>query len=260
MSAPATRRAPCPVCDRGPKDTAMSVTSDDRGTVSYCHRCGFTAWEGRERRPDMPPPAPRAAKSDWSARAESIWRRTAALRGTVGETYLLHRGGALPPADSDLRFLPAHGKYPPSLCARITDVVTARPISLHFTRIAPDGRGKAGTEQDKVLLGGHRKKGGVVRLWPDDAVTHGLGVAEGIESTLCAAHAYTPIWSCVDAGNLAALPVIAGIEALSIYADHDPAGLSAARAVGQRWADAGREVDIVIPTRDGADIADVVIA
>ena len=256
MNASGTRRAPCPVCDRGPKDTAMSVTTDDRGTVSYCHRCGYTAWEARERRPDMPPP--RAAKSDWSARAESIWRHTVALHGTVGETYLLHRGCALPPPDSDLRFLAPTDRYPPSLCARVTDVVTARPITLHFTRIAPDGRGKAGTKQDKVLLAGHRKQGGVIRLWSDDAVTHGLGVAEGIESTLCAAHAYTPIWSCVDADNLAALPVLAGLEALSIYADHDPAGLTAARALGQRWADAGREVDIIIPNRDGADIANVV--
>ena len=244
----------------------MSVTTDERGTVEYCHRCGYTRAQNRERprierakiqsaRPDASKPPP---PLEWSDRAEAIWRRTVTLRGTVGEKYLLHRGCALPPPDSDLRFLSAHGKYPPTLCARVTDVLTAKPTTLHFTRLATDGRGKAGTDCDKMLLAGHRKKGGVIRLWSDDAVTHGLGVAEGIETALCAAHAYMPMWSCVDADNLASVSPLPGIEALAIYADHDPKGLCAARALGQRWADAGREVDIIIPTRAGADIANVV--
>ena len=260
-----TRRAPCPRCDRGPKDRALAVTEDERGTVEYCHRCGYTSANNIERpRLERIAPAPRsntpkaAEPLDWSDRAEAIWRRTVTLRGTVGEKYLLHRGCALPPPDSDLRFLSAHGKYPPTLCARVTDVLTAKPTTLHFTRLATDGRGKAGTDCDKMLLAGHRKKGGVIRLWSDDAVTHGLGVAEGIETALCAAHAYMPMWSCVDADNLASVSPLPGIEALAIYADHDPKGLCAARALGQRWADAGREVDIIIPTRAGADIANVV--
>jgi hypothetical protein len=51
MSANATptHRAACPVCDRGPRDKAMKVTTDERGTVAYCHRCGHTECQNHER-------------------------------------------------------------------------------------------------------------------------------------------------------------------------------------------------------------------
>ena len=217
-----TVRRPCPVCDRGARDRALSATTDERGTVSFCHRCGYTHAENFERRPNIVPVRTTSAVPlDWSNRAESIWRRTLPLRGSVGQTYLERRGCMLPPRDSHLRFLAPTNKYPPSLCAAVSDVRTAKPISLHFTRLATDGHGKAGTEQDKLLLAGHRKKGGCIRLWPDEAVTYGLAIGEGIETCLAAAHLFTPVWACVDAGNLAAFPVLAGIDCLTIYADHD---------------------------------------
>ena len=255
-----TTRGPCPVCDRGPKDTALAVTTDEKGTVAYCHRCGFTRAEHLERRPLEPirsAPAKSEQPAEWSATAEGIWRRTQPLGGSLGETYLLYRGCILPPADGDLRFLAPTDRHPPTLCAKITDAVTNAPLSLHFTRLASDGRGKAGGDCDKLLLSGHRKRGGVVRLWPDDCVTYGLGVAEGLESALAAALLFTPIWSTVDAGNMAALSVLAGIESLTIYADNDQAGLKAARECARRWAAAGRDVRIRAPRAEGKDAADV---
>jgi hypothetical protein len=258
-----TTRAPCPVCAKGPKDRALSITTDERGTVSHCFRCGYVKAEHLERRP-LEPIRSTAPKSDapleWSERAESIWRRTKPLRGSLGEVYLRHRGCVLPPQDSDLRFLPASDKYRPTLCAKITDAVTNAPLSLHFTRLAVDGRGKAGAEQDKLLLAGHRKRGGVIRLWSDECVTYGLAVAEGVESALAAAHLHTPVWAAIDASNLAQFPVLPGVDALTIFADHDETGLRAARACARRWADAGREASLVIPTRSGADVADLVTA
>lgn len=256
MTARSTRRAPCPQCDRGPRDTALAITTDERGTVAYCHRCGYVeahhvSRPGRE----LPRAETRPADPE---RLRAIWRRTVPLRGSLGEVYLRHRRCALPPADSDLRFLPGNDRFPPSMCALVTHVVTAEPMTLHFTRLRADGLGKAGTERDKLLLGGYPKAGGVIRLWPDEAVTHGLGIAEGIETALAAAHAYTPVWSCIDAGNLAKFPVLAGIEALVIFADHDAAGTKAARECGQRWADAGREVRLAIPGPRGADVNDLV--
>ncbi len=253
-----TKRTACPVCNRGAKDTALSVTTDERGTVSYCHRCGFTQAENFERRPAfVPVPSSSDKPLDWSERAEAIWRKTQPLRGSVGQTYLEHRGCVLPPRDSHLRFLPASDKYPSSLCAAVTDARSGQPISLHFTRLAADGRGKGGTEQDKLLLAGHRKKGACIRLWPDEAVTYGLALAEGIESALAAAHLATPVWSCIDASNLAAFPVLAGIEALTIFADHDAAGLKAAGECANRWRKAGRQVRALRARLAGADVADL---
>jgi hypothetical protein len=190
----------------------------------------------------------------------AIWARTQPLPGTLGETYLHYRRGVIPPADSDVRYLPPTGDYPPSLCSLVTDAATAKPMTLHFTRLRADGLGKAGTDRDKLLLKGHRKAGGVIRIWPDEAVTHGLGIAEGIESALCAAHLFTPVWATVDAGNMRTMPVLDGIESLVVIADHDLAGLDAARAVARRWRDAGREVRVLCSPTTAHDVADEVAA
>lgn len=253
-----THRAPCPQCDRGPRDTAMSVTTNERGTVYHCFRCGYTASEQTER---LSKPSPRTYRP-WQGLADYLWSQSLRITGTAAETYLNARGCRLPPEDFDIRYLPARGKHPHAMLARVTDAVTAEPISLHFTRLAPNGRGKAGTEQDKLLLGGHRKKGGVIRLWPDEAVTNGLAVAEGIESALCAAYAFTPVWAAIDADNLAWLPVLAGIEALLIVADNDVSGTGqrAARECAERWHAAGCDVRIALSHTVGHDAADEVAA
>src|SRR5690606_13343210 len=127
----------------------------------------------------------------------------------------------------------------------------------HFTRLAADGSGKAGTDCDRILLRGFPKRGGVIRLWPDESVTTGLGIAEGIETALSAAHAFQPVWSVLDAGNLCIFPVLDGIESLTISADNDAAGLKAARACGQRRAvgfpieetNSGAAVRVGFPTK-----------
>ena len=253
-------RLPCPECSRKPSDRTFGVTVAPGHTVAHCFRCGLRgSSHSRDsyvprRTPPAPPPL------EWSDLAEHIWRLTQNIRGTLGETYLQHRGCAMPPRDSHLRYLPPDDQHPPTLCAAVTDAITAKPLSLHRTRLAPDGRGKAGTDADRLLLKGHRKQGGVIRLWPDDAVHGGLAIAEGIETALAAAHVYAPVWAAIDAGNLASFPVLAGIEALTVIADHDDVGQRAAEACAKRWDAAGREVYIVTPTEAGADVADVVMS
>jgi hypothetical protein len=68
------------------------------------------------------------------------------------------------------------------------------------------------------------------------------------------------MWATIDAGNLETLPVIAGVEALLILADHDQAGIKAAQACAQRWYAAGREVRIALSPTAGWDAADEVAA
>src|SRR5690606_23881078 len=104
-----------------------------------------------------------------------------------------------------------------------------------------------------------RKAGGVVRLWPDEAVTTGLAIAEGIESALAAGRVFAPAWATMDAGNLQRLPVLPGIEALTIFADRAESGTGqkAAAACAERWRDAGREVRVLAPVLTGRDMADI---
>ena len=151
---------------------------------------------------------------------------------------------------------PASCLVGPALVALVTHAVTRAPLTLHRTWIRADGS-KAPVNPPRMLLGGHRKAGGVVRLWPDEAVTTGLGAAEGFETALSLAHAHRPVWACIDAGNLAAFPVLDGIECLTIAVDHDGAGIAAARACAARWARAGRDVRLAMPDRHKADLNDV---
>ncbi len=96
-----------------------------------------------------------------------------------------------------------------------------------------------------------------MRLVPDDEITVGLAIAEGIETALAFARVFPTVWACIDAGNLASFPVLDGIESLTICADHDEAGLRAAEVCAPRWYEAHREVRIHVPRDPGRDFADV---
>lgn len=180
----------------------------------------------------------------------------------VAAQYLRARRCCLPPADGDLRWHPnlrhPSGYRGPALVALVSDARTREPMSIHRTWIQANGR-KAEIDSPRLLLSGHAKVGGVIRLWPDESVSAGLGIAEGVETALSLAHAMPPVWSLIDAGNLAAFPVLSGISALTIAADHDPAGRKAATACGERWAAAGAAVRVVLPPQAGHDLNDLVL-
>lgn len=217
--------------------------------------------ERRQRRAvHRPAPSPSPSSLPSPGSLDAILRRAQPLAGTLAERYLHHRGCAVP-RDGDLHYLPPTGRFPwPTLLGTVTDFVTARPVSLHFTALSLDGRAKAPIDHPKRLLAGHRKAGGVVRLTGDAEVTRHLGLAEGIETALAIAAAlagsaaWLPVWAAIDAGNLAELPVLPGIERLTIFADTDASGTGqqAAATLAGRWHRAGREVFIAQPAA-GAD-------
>ena len=182
------------------------------------------------------------------------------IHGTA-RSYLERRHCVIPPEGGDLLCHPNLRHFPsgytgPALVAIVTDALTGEPISLHRTWVKPDGS-KADVDPPRMLLGGHRKQGGVIRLWSDDYLTHGLAIAEGIETALSLAHAYQPVWAAIDAGNLGALPALPGIETLLIARDNDPAGIRGAAECMRRWAIAGREV--LLTTQAQNDMNDVLM-
>jgi hypothetical protein len=197
------------------------------------------------------------------ARAADLWRQARSIEpDTPAGQYLAGRSCVLPPREADLRWLPdlqLFGFAGPAMVGRISDVLDAgRGLGLHLTWLARDGQ--RWRRAERRYLG--RKAGGCVRLWPDEAVTHGLAIAEGVESTLAAAHLFTPAWSTLDAGNLAAFPVLAGVEALTVFADRDKsgAGQRAALECAERWLEGGCEVVTILPDAEGQDVADEVEA
>ncbi|WP_321839699.1 DUF7146 domain-containing protein [Paraburkholderia bannensis] len=259
-------RTPCPECGRGARDKTLGVTivADGSG-VAHCFRCGLVeryrpehgSREARPAKPLIKGKRTSGASDTLTNVGRELWDACGALSG-VAVAYLEARCCRIPPSEGDLRFHPAlkhpTGHVGPALVALVTHAVTGKPMTLHRTWVRPDGR-KADVEPPRLLLGGHRKQGGVIRLWPDECVTYGLAVAEGVETALSLAWGFTPVWACIDAGNLAAFPSLFGIESLVIACDNDAAGRAASRACAVRWADAGAQTCVTRQTAN--DLNDV---
>jgi hypothetical protein len=101
----------------------------------------------------------------------------------------------------------------------------------------------------------------IIRLSRDEDVHEGLFLGEGLETALTAMaiFGYRPVWATGTTAVMKRFPVLAGIEALTIFADrdHNGAGERAAREPATRWREAGREVHIRLPTIFG-DLNDVI--
>ncbi len=191
--------------------------------------------------------------------AAAIWDETVPI-SLAGKAYLAKRDILLDevPEDGGLRW---HASCPwkegvaPCIVSRFTDAVTGEPRGIHRRPI---------TGEKPMSLG--PMAGCVMRLWPDEDVTEGLVIGEGVETTLAAATRIEyrstllrPAWAAGTKGNIAKFPVLAGIEALTILVDNDESGggQGAAAECAQRWLDAGREVIRLIPG-DVGDFNDIV--
>lgn len=192
-------------------------------------------------------------------RALELWEQGLPIAETVAAQYLAMRGTFEPGIDSEvLRFHPScpYGERArhPCMLALLRDIRTNQPRAIHRTALTRDG--------DKIgrrVLG--PKDGAAVKLSPDDAVTMGLTIAEGVETALSGIQlGWRPAWSVGDAAGIAKFPVLPGVEALTILVDNDESGTGQRAAVecSMRWIDAGREVFRVLPERCGEDMNDVV--
>jgi putative DNA primase/helicase len=243
-------RIECPSCGRGGRDKTAGLTIEHDGKgVLHCFRCALVETHHPEhgavrRLPTIKPVSTQAQKhqrlNEWG---RAFWRDCHPLNG-VATQYLRNRHCVIPPEDGHLRYHLAvkhpSGYVGPALVALVTDVLTCEYLSLHRTWITPTA--KADLDTPRLPLANHTLKGGCIRLWPDTAVTYGLGIAEGIETALSLAHGYQPVWATIDAGHMAQFPVMAGIETLVIAQDQDTAGMSAASICARRWAEADKEV------------------
>ncbi|MDE2333977.1 MAG: toprim domain-containing protein [Rhodospirillales bacterium] len=215
-------------------------------------------------KPDATAKVPEALAARKMEAARRLWREGLPIAGTVAESYLVGRGIRLAAWPEALRFHPACGRHSasspdaierhPALLGLMRDAETGEPLGVHRTFLRPDGADRLRDDGGKMMLG----RNGVVMLTEPECVTLGLHVTEGIESG-CAALTLglAPCWAATSAGAIARFPILRGIEALTILADSDDAGIKAARACAARWRGAGREARILRPRREGADINDV---
>lgn len=255
-------------------DFGSGQRGDALDFVAYCRQCSppealawARAWLGtpqvRQAAKALPARDHAAALADdaehRAERAAVIWRQTEPVQGSVAETYLHGRGLAVRDGLGDIRFHPKCPRGPfvaPAMVSLLRDLHTGEPCGIHRTYLCPDGNGKA-DRQAKRMLG--RAGGAAVMLSGFAEVTTGLAICEGIETGLALMGQGTgPLWATGSATSIRTFPVLDGIEALTIYADADAAGLGAAEVCAERWQAAGREVAIVAPPEAGSDWLDVI--
>jgi hypothetical protein len=272
--------AACPVC--GP--TRRSATNrrrpvlriwQEQGFASFkCARCklkGFAREHGaridHQQRTWLKAGAARhkvKLDGERTERALAPWHEAKHPRASPVESYLTRRGLTLPDdaAGEAIRYHPScpfAGKRVPAMLALVRDVVTNEPKAIHRTALTFDGHKIEIDGKDRLALG--PIVGGAIKLTPDAHVTLALGIGEGIETTLSLQltpeFGPSPIWALIHAGGIEGFPVLAGIEALWIAVDHDPAGIRAARTCARRWQAAGREVFLITPSAPDADLNDI---
>jgi hypothetical protein len=273
------RSGPCPLC--GGKDRfSINVRKQVflcRGCVArgnvialvrFLDGCGFLEaleYLTGERAPAPSRPAPAATDAprddDRDARALTSAKTTVLgigrLLGSPGETYFRDVRRIDTEAIADvleridaIGWHPAvyfnepghalHGRKLGAIISVMTDMITAEPTGAISRTYIHEGRkvGKAKT------LG---SPAGIIRLSEDADVLEGLHIAEGLETALdVMAEGFRPCWSTGSTAIMAKFPVLSGLEALTIIADHDlnGAGLRAASEAADRWQTAGRETHV----------------
>ena len=187
-----------------------------------------------------------------------LWSEARDPRGTLVERYLRRRGLELADniAGTVLRFHPAlryEGRDTPGMIALYRDLRTDRPCGIHRTFLRPDA-----TKIARPKMFG-RSGGAAIKLDADDEVELGLVIGEGIETTLSArALGFRPAWALGSAQAIARLPVLGGIEGLTICGETDDASRRNVLACARRWTAAGVDVSVLKP--DAGDLNNVLLA
>jgi hypothetical protein len=272
---PGVHDVQCPECGpsrRSPANQSrrvLRVWRIEPGFATFhCARCGL---RGRTRDCQAPLPDPaalararhEAAERERIAAAERLskgrwlWGNRAPITGSIAECYLREArayGGRIP---ETLGFLPARGKHGPAMIAAFGFAVEPEPGRLciadhkvrgvHITRIRPDGSGKAGTPQDKIMVGA--SLGSPIVLAPANDLL-GIAIGEGIEDVLTA-HEITQLggWAAGSASRLPALAdaIPSYVSAVTVLVDDDVDGRKWASVFAGRAESRGIEVRLFVP-------------
>ncbi|MCK6432047.1 MAG: toprim domain-containing protein [Aquabacterium sp.] len=269
---------------RGDVSGWCKLFADMRGGVFGDWRAGITeTWSARERqamtgaeRAELDRQVAAAAaervaqqRREWATNAQRIddLLRLHARPVTEGDPvaqYLASRGlGAAWPPPPCLRLVPAlpywHegeclGQWP-AMLAPLT-APDGRIVALHRTWLTDDGaKAPVPTVRKLTRTAGPLAGASIALHLPRRGV---IGIAEGIETALAAGlGSGVPTVAAYSAGSLAAWQWPQGVRRVLVFADHDPTGRDAARALRQRARAAGLAAEIHAPSQAGADWCDV---
>jgi hypothetical protein len=192
--------------------------------------------------------------------ALALWRAARDPRGTIVEFYLRSRCLDLPDeaAGDSIRFHShcpfGEARYPAMVCM-VRNILTNEPQAIHRTALTPDGPAiKHDGKTFRLTLG--PIAGGAIKLAPDEDVTQGLCIGEGIETSLSAAQmGMRPVWSIISTSGMAAFPTLPGIDGLTVLREQCPANAAAFQTCSDRWRADHRQVISAWPS-NGKDAND----
>jgi hypothetical protein len=175
----------------------------------------------------LPTPKPIELEQDQPDRWRRPWEGGRPIAATLAETYLAARRLRFSDPDGRvLRFAPRRARkspvddqleYHPALLAALSDVCAGKQCGLINIYLKAEGSDRIRDKKGKTVTG--RTKGAAVMLSDFDEPTAGLILCEGVETGIRLFQSeMRPIWACGGAGTLATLPVLGGIEALTITA------------------------------------------
>jgi Toprim domain len=237
---------PCPLCSHSRRTInqrkpvfAIKLKAPDFA-IFNCVHCGESGYVHPDRSHviDLTQRKQLRAKSDRleredrqprTALALQLWDERQPFRGSPAETYLRDtRGlGAWLDAfnlDQSIGFHPAcpfDKDRLPCMVALVRNIQTDEPQAIHRTAL------KLGPKPERIDRPSYGPiAGGAIKLSPDDEVTHGLLIGEGIETVLSASLLLKvkPCWSVLSRSGIAKFPILAGVECVTIAVDNDKSG------------------------------------
>jgi phage/plasmid primase-like uncharacterized protein len=210
--------------------------------------------------PRLPINEPRPPLKDPAAFIRYLWDTSLIAPGTMVENYLRSRQieGIVP---ASIRWLPNHPhtptgtKWPVMLAAVATADGELR--ALHRTYLNAKGAGKAPIDPAKMTLGPVRGLSCHLGNAGEE-----LAISEGIETGLSfQLSTGIPTWAALNTGGIRSLilPPLPRASFITIAADADEPGLTAAERAAKCWRADGRHVRIVSPPKAGLDFNDMLI-
>jgi hypothetical protein len=240
-------------CHAGCEQSAVIAALQDRGlwaSGSANIECRYDV------RPDRT--SNRDDDKERSANALQLWCAGRSPDDTLVQVYLRSRGIRIKlPGTIKFHSGLKHrtGSIWPAMIGLVMQGPDNRPIGVHRTYLARDGRGKAPIEPNKMMLGPCR--GGAVRLAPTGAP---LMIGEGIETCLAAMQATGHgAWAALSTSGMRALELPREVADVVILADGDSPGQAAAEAAACRWSSEARRVRIA-QAPDGLDFNDMLVS